>query len=168
MRGFILSVIVFAVTIIAIFSAINFFAFPIKFRREIRAAAREFHLNASLVAAVIKVESNFRPDATSRSGARGLMQIMPATADYIAEKMPLDAFDLAAPGENIRMGAFYLRYLFDKFGDTRTVLIAYNAGEGNVVRWLDGGKKLKKCPFAETNAYVEKVLNAQNYYALRI
>jgi soluble lytic murein transglycosylase len=168
MRVFIIAGLIFLASIIAIVCTVNFLIFPLKYRDEIRAAAREYEIDPSLVAAVVRVESNFRPRAVSPKGAVGLMQIMPATAEYIAGKMGLTKYDLNKPADNIKIGTFYLRYLFNRFGDTRTVLFAYNAGEGNVAKWIGSGAVLTTCPFPETNSYAEKVLDSKNFYANRI
>ena len=153
--------------VIIVFCSISFFAFPLRYKDDIKRAAGEFCVDPVLVAAVIRAESNFDARATSAKGARGLMQLLPSTAEFVAGLVSMDAYELENSRDNIRLGTAYLRYLFDKFGDTRTVLIAYNAGEGNVVRWLGDGDVLTGSPFPETNAYVERVLNAMNYYRLR-
>jgi soluble lytic murein transglycosylase len=148
-----------------------FFAFPLKFKSAIRANATENNIAPALVACVIRAESNFNPNAVSNKGAVGLMQIMPATAEYIAKKHSIAVYDLTDPQDNIKLGTLYLRYLLDKFGDVKVAVMAYNAGEGNVTRWMneqDGNRVLSTTPFPETNAYVEKVFNAMNYYKYRI
>ena len=105
----------------------------------IRQQASDKGLDPSLLAAVIYAESRFR-DRTSHAGARGLMQITPGTARYIARLSGGTEFeqgDLATPQINISYGAFYLRYLLERYGDnTILALAAYNGGEGNVDRWL--------------------------------
>jgi soluble lytic murein transglycosylase len=152
---------------VILFSAVMYFAFPLRYKSQIRSTALVYNLDPALIASVINAESKFRPGAVSRKGAVGLMQIMPSTAAYIAARTNAHDYDLTDPIQNIIFGAYYLRYLFDRFKDLKTVLIAYNAGEGNVVQWLDGGESLDTSPFAETNAYVEKVLNGMNFYRLR-
>lgn len=93
------------------------------------------------------------------------MQLMPQTAIWINSKMGKYAFekiDLYNPNVNIRLGTFYLKYLFDKFDDYKVVLCAYNAGEGVVLRWLSleeysaNGKSLIKTPYKETNDFLQK------------
>jgi soluble lytic murein transglycosylase len=161
---------VFVSAVVYVFSAAAFFVYPVRFGDIICAAADETGTDRALIAAIIKAESNFRPDAVSARGAVGLMQLMPETAEFIAVKMALGRFDLRDPSDNIRVGAHYLRYLLDKFGDTRTAVAAYNAGEGNVARWLGaaGAKTLGRTPFAETNAYLDRVFNALGFYRGRL
>jgi hypothetical protein len=111
------------------------------------AAARRHDLDPELVRAVVAVESGFRPEAVSPKGAQGLMQLMPATARSLGVK---DAFD---PAANLDGGTRHLRALIDRYGgDVKRALAAYNAGEGAVAR--HGGVP----PYAETRAYVRKVL----------
>jgi soluble lytic murein transglycosylase-like protein len=118
-------------------------------------AARAAQIDPSLLRALIVVESGFDERAVSRRGARGLMQLMPVTARRYGVK---DAFD---PAQNIRAGARYLRDLLDRFdNDLEIVLAAYNAGEEAVERH---GRAIP--PFAETRAYVPRVLGV--YTSLR-
>ena len=100
------------------------------------------------------------------------MQLLPTTAEFVANKFGIEFEDknLFDAPKNIEIGCRYLKYLFDKFGDKKTVLFAYNSGEGNVVTWLkiedysQDGKTLTTCPYAETNNYVQKVLEAEKHY----
>jgi soluble lytic murein transglycosylase len=144
---------------------------PLRHDDIIRQQAEEKDLDPALIAGVIFAESHFR-DQTSHAGAKGLMQIMPATADYIAERSGGTAFeqrDLATPQVNIAYGSWYLRHLLDKY-DGREVLAlaAYNAGQGNVDRWIAGAEdehlRPTDIPFAETRHYVAKVLDARDDY----
>jgi soluble lytic murein transglycosylase len=148
-------------------------ALPLAHEDIIRQQASAKELDPSLLAAVIYTESKFR-DATSKAGARGLMQITPETADYIAHLSGGTAFehgDLATPQVNISYGAFYLRYLLRRY-DRNTVLAlaAYNGGEGNVDRWLAEASTSERAfgkdqiPFAETREYVDRVLDARASY----
>jgi soluble lytic murein transglycosylase len=147
---------------------------PLRHEDVIRQQAAEKNLDPSLIAGVIYVESRFR-DQTSHAGAKGLMQLMPATADYIARKSGGTQFvqgDLADPQINISYGSWYLRYLLQHYnGNVALALAAYNAGEGKVDEWwreaADRGEKFvvaKHIPFPETRAYVTKVLHARNSY----
>jgi soluble lytic murein transglycosylase-like protein len=117
------------------------------FSKEILDAAKEYRIDPALIAAVIRAESNFVPSAVSPKGARGLMQLMPATARRMGVRRDFD------PRENIRGGTAYLAELAGRFGETAVELIlaAYNAGEQAVENF--GGVP----PYRETQAYVRKV-----------
>ncbi len=113
----------------------------------IDAAAKRSNIDASFVSALIRAESNFEPRAISRKGARGLMQLMPATARRLSVRRPFD------PGSNVDGGVRYLRELVDRFGNQpELVLAAYNAGEQAVETY--GGVP----PYRETVAYVNRIL----------
>ena len=124
-----------------------------RFEREIKNAAKLYGVNFALIKAVIKVESNFNPQAVSHKGAKGLMQLMPATA---GEYNVSNLFD---PRQNIYAGTKHLRYLMAKFNnDMRLALAAYNAGETPVLKY--GGIP----PYPETQTYVSKVLTYWRQY----
>ena len=154
--------------------AVQEITLPLRHEDIIRQQANDKNLDPSLIAGVIYVESRFR-DQTSHAGAKGLMQIMPATADYIAHKSGGTEFvqgDLATPQINIAYGSWYLRYLLNHYnGNTALALAAYNAGEGKVDQWwqeaADRGENFdvaNHIPFPETRAYVDKVLDARKKY----
>lgn len=106
---------------------------------EINAAARATGFDPKFLAAMVYVESRFKPEAVSASGAVGLMQLMPATAREVAarHRLPYTDSELLSPGVNTLLGALYLRELFTRFSDTDVVVAAYNAGPGTVRTWLD-------------------------------
>ena len=138
--------------------------FPLKYASIVRGHAANYHLNAALLAAVIEEESKFNADAKSRTGALGLMQLQPATAEGIALRTGGSKFvtsDLYDPEINVRYGAWYLRHLLDKYGNERTALAAYNAGQENVDRWL---AKREPVQFPETRAYVDRVERLKGIY----
>ncbi|WP_064750490.1 lytic transglycosylase domain-containing protein [Solirubrobacter soli] len=150
------------------------FQLPLRHEDIIRQQAAQKDVDASLIAGVIYTESRFR-DQTSHAGAKGLMQLMPETADYIARKSGGTRFtraDLATPQINISYGTWYLRYLLNKYkGNTILTLAAYNAGEGKVDQWraiaAAKGEKFRVAshiPFKETRDYVHRVLNARAGY----
>jgi soluble lytic murein transglycosylase-like protein len=121
--------------------------------RYVRANARATGVDPELIEAIIANESGFDPRATSRTGARGLMQLMPETAASLGVVDPYD------PAQNVRGGTRYLRTLLDRFGDVELAVAAYNAGAGAVERY--GGVP----PYAETQNYVRNVLS--RYHELR-
>ncbi len=139
---------------------------------EIQTYAVEFSLDPCLVAAVIHTESRGNASAVSPKGAVGLMQIMPATGAWIAEKLEIAGYTEAAltrAPENIRLGCWYLRYLIDRYGDETLALAAYNAGPGNVDKWLaderySANGALTNIPFPETANYVVRVQKAYGKY----
>lgn len=146
---------------------------PLEYVDQISQYASEYDLDPYLVAAVIDTESGFRADAVSRVGARGLMQIMPDTAEWIAQKIGQENFtadQLFNPDLNIRYGCWYLRFLFDRFHNTELVAAAYNAGHGRVNDWLqdesitDDSGNLVNIPYEETSQYVEKIARTQAKY----
>ena len=139
------------------------FIYPLKYKAEIYRYADEFNLERALVFAVVKTESDFDDKAISPVGAIGLMQITEKTGEYVAEKLDVKEYDLFSPNINIRFGCYYIKYLIERFEKVDTALIAYNAGEGNVEKWLadnnysKDGKTLITTPFKETNAYILKI-----------
>lgn len=141
--------------------------FPLKYQKEILAAANTYGIDPVLVASVINAESGFDKNKVSAKDAVGLMQLLPSTAAAMAKDDEIDLFD---PTTNITLGVKYLAYLINRFHDVDTALFAYNAGEGNVARWLSetGKMKLTTCPFKETNAYVQKIKKCMKYYRGRI
>ena len=114
--------------------------YPLEYRDEIQRISREYNLSPALIAAVIRNESSFRPSAESDVGARGLMQVMPETAEWIAHKLKADDYSLDRlndPETNIRFGCWYLNYLSTLFhGDPLCVVCAYHAGQGEISSWL--------------------------------
>ncbi|WP_150842381.1 MULTISPECIES: transglycosylase SLT domain-containing protein [unclassified Clostridium] len=160
-------IIVIAVIIIINFKVILKSFFPLEYEKSIIEYSEMYNVDPNLVAAVINTESKFVVDASSSKGAIGLMQIMPDTGKWIAEKLELSNFNeeiIADPEMNIRMGTWYLKKLSEDFnGDYILVLAAYNGGPGNVTKWLEDekyssdGENLHKIPFKETKSYVQKV-----------
>jgi soluble lytic murein transglycosylase len=153
--------------------AVKEITLPLRHDDIIRQQAADKNLDPALIAAVIYEESRFR-DQTSHAGARGLMQITPETADFIARHSGGYRFkqsDLATPQINIAYGSYYLRYLIDHYGGSETLAVAaYNAGLGNVDRWVEqaGGASefdsAAHIPFPETRAYVKNVMDRRGEY----
>src|SRR5215212_7069569 len=154
--------------------AVKEISLPLRHEDIIREQAQDKGLDPALIAGVIYTESRFR-DQTSHAGAKGLMQLMPQTADYIARKSGGTAFeqgDLATPRINIAYGSWYLRYLLDKYDEDEVLaLAAYNAGEGQVDGWLATARAQgerfdpdRHVPFVETREYVRRVLGARDDY----
>ncbi len=148
------------------------YMYPIKYQSQVETYAKEFNIEKSLVFAIIKCESNFNKDAKSDAGAKGLMQLTEETFRDVSKMLDDDQQDRYTElwndaDTNIKYGTRYLRYLSDMFDEDKTaVLAAYNAGLGNVKRWMGEDKKLQlsEIEFKETREYVEKVLDAQKYY----
>ena len=139
--------------------------YPLRYEQVVRGHASNYRLNPALLAAVIYTESKFDANARSEAGAIGLMQLLPDTAKGIALRTGGKRFvvsDLTNPEINVRYGAWYLRHLLDRYGDERTALAAYNAGQANVDRWRAQGLGIQ---FSETRYYVDKVERLKKIYA---
>jgi len=150
------------------------YIYPYPYENEISFYSKNYGLDSNFVLAVIKAESNFKKDATSRRGAMGLMQLMPSTAAWIGEQLGDEDCTLAEfyePERNIRYGTWYLSELREEFhGNPVLVLAAYNAGRGNVREWMhlyNWDMKFNDpdaIPYAETREYVKKVLKNEEKY----
>ena len=130
-------------------------------------AEKEFRLPQHLLYAVMRQESGFRPDVVSSASAVGLMQLIPPTAERVADALQQDYSEnlLRVPRHNIRFGAYYLRRLLDTFSNqVALAAAAYNAGPKAVSHWLGGGEQLDldvfvaRIPYGETRNYVERVV----------
>ena len=168
------------ITVIIICAAINlpttqriFYPFP--YRDKVEENAARYRVDRFLAISVMKVESNFVEGATSKSGAVGLMQIMPETAHWIAtclDEDPPSIKQLHNCDTNIKYGIWYLSELEYEFYDNDVLaLAAYNAGRGNVRHWIEsnGWRKnfsdVDAIPFNETRNYVKKVLACREKYS---
>lgn len=149
------------------------FVYPLEYDDIIISNAKKYDLDPSLVAGIIYVESKFITNARSHRGAIGLMQIMPETGNWIAEKLSIPEFTeekLLNPEINIMYGCWYLADLKKQFEETIIVLAAYNAGRGNVKKWLDNkhwdGRHttIDQLPFEETKNYLRLVLRVSEKY----
>ena len=179
-RRSLISLAVIALLVVAVVAAlplarkaVNEFGLPLQYQGLIRQQAADKHLDPALIAAVIYAETKFEP-STSSAGAEGLMQILPQTANFLADRSGATSFttaDLGTPRVNIAYGSYYLRYLLDEYHGSRLLAIAaYNGGEANVNKWLARAHaagtqfRVRDIPFPETRAYVAKVLQAQRDY----
>ncbi len=147
--------------------------YPLKYESIVNANATAFQLPPSLIFAVIHTESHFDSRAVSSAGAKGLMQLMDGTYEWIQTKFteePAPLSQIFEPEINIRCGAKVLQVLLAQFDTLETALAAYNAGSGNVSRWLKNpeysadGVTLTVIPLTETKNYVSRVLKAQKRY----
>jgi soluble lytic murein transglycosylase len=138
--------------------------YPLHYSAIVRGHASNYHLDPALLAAVIEAESKFNPNAHSRAGAVGLMQLTPSTAKGIAVYTGGHDFrlsDLTNPEINVRYGAWYLRHLLSRYGNERLALAAYNAGEENVDSWQKAHVGIQ---FSETRDYVKRVERLKKIY----
>ncbi len=181
-RGILTFFLLLLVTVVLIFSGaisnlrdyIEKQMYPLEYKEEILLAAAEYDFEPEFLCAVIHTESKFRTEAQSHAGAAGLMQLMPETFMEIASRKGEERSteDMLIPKISIDYGAAYLRYLYDSFGygDIYTACAAYNAGPGNVTRWLEDteysadGKTLHTIPYKETSDYIERIKTAQDMY----
>jgi len=149
--------------------------YPIHYQNIITEHAEKRGVDPFLLTAIIRVESNFKPDKESRKGALGLMQLMPATAEWAVNELGYgrSALDrLREPEINIEIGAWYVETLHRQFiGEKQTgkdreialIAAAYNAGSGNVAKWLESGqwngelKNAEQIPFGETRHYIHRI-----------
>lgn len=176
------------------FNAIGRLIYPIHYKQDIAISAHNFDVDPLLIAAIIRTESNYRPDALSSKQAIGLMQVMPATAQWIIEQAGYSEQmmdHLFEPAVNIELGTWYVRWLLDRFkqvdherdgrtdrdgqvDDERdliaTVAAAYNAGPNKVNEWLREGiwdgrhETSSDIPYGETRHYVKRVLHYYSKY----
>lgn len=132
-------------------------SYKIEYREFIAQQCSEMGIDPTIVYSVIKAESSWKADAVSAKGAIGLMQLLPSTAQWLAEESgeEITREDLFNPEINITLGITYLQYLQEKYdGDIDRMIAAYNAGEGNVDKWIKEGVKIQ---FKETENYLRKV-----------
>ncbi|MDQ6967176.1 MAG: transglycosylase SLT domain-containing protein, partial [Mariprofundaceae bacterium] len=152
--------------------------FPLAYLNDVQDIAKQTGLQSSLIWGVIRQESVFNANALSHRGARGLMQLMPTTADYISKKSGLgkvDKQDLFLTPINIRLGSLYLKYLLKRFDNQAVLAIAaYNAGPTRVKRWQDQMPVkdmniwVELIPFNETRRYVQQVMAFTTVYDWRL
>ncbi len=149
--------------------------FPMPHRDALAAAAREQDLDEAVVYGIIRQESRFMPEARSKAGATGLMQVMPSTARWIAKQTSVTYKTgmLLVPETNLQFGTYYFKRVLDDLGSPVLAIAAYNAGPGRARRWrderpLEGAIYIETIPFNETRDYVKKVLTNAWYYRHRL
>ena len=148
--------------------------FPFPYRQEILKYATQEKINPLLVISVMRKESTFDPQIDSAVGAVGLMQIVPPTAEWVAEQINLDDYSLTKPEDNVKIGSWYLSHNHHRYDNSSLLAVAsYNAGTGNVNQWIerynvaDSDRFVAQIPFEETQDYVEGVFgNYWNYLRL--
>lgn len=145
-------------------------AYPVKYDDLVEKYAAEYEVSPSLIYGVIRCESSFDPKAVSSANAKGLMQLTDDTFEWTLYRLGETSGDVFDPETNVRSGVKLLQYLLQKYENEQTALAAYNAGGGNVDKWLKDtaysadGKALHTIPFAETREYVKRVDKAKTMY----
>lgn len=148
--------------------------YSLNYLEEIQKYSAEYRVDPKVVLAIMKVESDFNPNAESHANAKGLMQIVPETAKHVAKLLQVDVntVDLNDPETSVKFGTYYLRYLMNNYNELNTVYAAYNGGLGNVNNWLKdekystNGTTLHNIPVEETKNYVVKVNKALKAYEI--
>ncbi len=146
--------------------------YPLEYREEILYVSDKYDFSPEFICAVIHTESKFQTEAESHAGAKGLMQLMPETFEWLCtlrgeEYIPEN---ITIPKVNLDYGVYYLRFLTDRYTDPYTACAAYNAGLSNVDNWLESteysedGKTLSSIPYKETTDYVQRIKEAEETY----
>ena len=148
--------------------------YPTKYSNYVYQYAEEYDIDPLLIFAIIKAESNFKPNVVSSSEAIGLMQLMDATAEELARKLDIPFTKKASlydPELNIKLGTKYFADLLKEYNqNTLLALTAYNAGKGNLKRWIEqgtlkeDGSDIENIPYKETNNYVRKIVRDYKIY----
>ncbi len=176
-KKILISIVSFLIIINALFLGAVYYGgvnYPVNYLEEIQKYSNEYGVDPKVVLAIMRVESNFKSDATSKVNAKGLMQILPDTAKHVAKLLNIDAnsMDLNDAETNIKIGTYYIKYLMQNFSNMDTVYAAYNGGIGNVNTWLKDSKyssdgvSLYNIPSSETKHYVNKVNKALKAYEI--
>ena len=160
-----------------VWSGIEKTTHPDSYEQYVEKYSYEYNVPSSVIFAIIKVESDFDPQAESGVGARGLMQMMPSTFEWLTSDEHLGEYlhkdELFEPEISIKYGTYYFSYLYEKFDrNIDTALAAYNGGEGNVAKWLDdpeysdGNGNITDFPekFSETENYVKAIARERKNY----
>ena len=176
-KKILLSIVSFLIIINALFLGAVYYGgvnYPVNYLEEIQKYSNEYGVDPKVVLAIMRVESNFKTDATSKVNAKGLMQVLPDTAKHVAKLLNIDvnSIDLNDAETNIKIGTYYIKYLMQNFSNMDTVYAAYNGGIGNVNTWLKDSKyssdgvSLYNIPSSETKHYVNKVNKALKAYEI--
>lgn len=175
----IITIFTFIIILIILFSIIRIQdivikgIYPQKYNEYVEKYALEYGIDSMLVYAIIKAESNFKTDIKSTSNAMGLMQLMEETAIETAEKIGIEYTDgcLYDPETNIQLGIKYYSELLKEYDNNYMLaLTAYNAGTGNLKKWIEqgiikpDGSNIEDIPYKETNNYVRKIVRDYNIY----
>lgn len=164
---YISSILIFLILIFTFAPSLLRRMFPTPYLEVVKKHAAENGLKVTMVYAVVKTESDFREKVVSPKGAVGLMQVTDKTGQWIASELGVNEFttDMLTDAElNIRFGCWYLTYLLERFdGNDELALAAYNAGEGNVFKWINSGdvkwdaSKIISLPYKETENYLVRI-----------
>lgn len=164
------------IALFAIIILLKGFIFPRKYKSIVEQAAYTYNVDPNLIYAMIKQESSFKQNATSKSGAKGLMQLMESTANEFASRIPSineNNYDIYDPYNNIHIGTKYMSYLINYFdGNYYLAIIAYNTGLGRITDWIKDDPKqyddissiMEKIKYKETKNYLIKVIEYYEYY----
>lgn len=145
--------------------------YPLKFSEYVEEYSEKYGVEKEWIYAIIKTESNFNTKIVSKMGAIGLMQIMEETAQEVTDDTEIEGIDLKDPNTNIKIGTKYFKMLLEYYNDNYYLALAsYNAGIGNVKKWIESGiikndgSDIENIPYKETNNYVRKVLKNYRIY----
>ena len=176
---FIILIVVFVIGIIAIGDIpqkIQKLIYTKEYTEQVEKYSKEYNVDTNLVYAVIKAESNFKPNAKSNKNAIGLMQLMEDTAKDLVKRVDLKIKEEEIKGKlydvdiNINLGTKYLSILLERYGNVEIAVTAYNAGIGTVDNWIEkdiiksDGSNIENIPYRETNNYVRKILRDYKIY----
>ena len=171
MKKTIIIIIIMVLTILVFQMQVLPKLYPKEYSEYVEKYAKEYEIDPLWIYSIVKAESNYKINAKSKSNAIGLMQIMLSTAKEIGSEINFEEDiteeKLYEPETNIQIGTAYYKILLEKYNNINLALIAYNAGMGNLDKWLEQGiidpqgENLENIPYAETKNYVKKIL--QNY-----
>ena len=147
--------------------------YPIKYESIVEKYSEEYNVDKNLVFAIIKAESNFKNESISNKNAKGLMQIIDSTANELGQKLDIKEIDLFDEETNIKLGIYYISILLKYYNNQFIAVSAYNAGIGNVDKWIEegiieeDGSNLENIPFKETENYLRKVVRNYRIYQIK-